>query len=118
MRDQVGVAYSSGHHLSSAYHVPGTAQDPVFPKQADYYQPHFADGKTEAQSKLPKAMQHGVVWLRLAEAQHRQLWPPLSALSAPRPLKSDCPSVYWTSAAGRAAGPGVTPCSPTLWAFS
>ena len=57
MRDQVGVAYSSGHHLSSAYHVPGTAQDPVFPKQADYYQPHFADGKTKAQSKLPKAMQ-------------------------------------------------------------
>jgi len=62
------VGYSWGHHLSSAYHVPGTAQDPVFPKQADYYQPHFADGKTEAQSKLPKAMQHGVVWLQLAQA--------------------------------------------------
>ena len=60
MRDQLGVGYSWGHHLASAYHVPGTAQDPVFPKQGDDYQPHFADQKTEAQSKLPKAC--SMVW--------------------------------------------------------
>lgn len=57
----MGVGYSWGYHLSSAYHVPSSAQDPIFPKHRNYYQPHFADEKTEAQSKLPKAIQHDVV---------------------------------------------------------
>lgn len=73
------------------HHVPGTAQDQSSQSRQTIISPILQMEKTEAQSKLLKAMQHGVIWLRLAQAQHRQLWPPLGALSAPRPLKSDCP---------------------------